>query len=112
MKGDFIVYLIKRVNWMPRMGQEIEYIVASPPALQDLLGISSQAARRITHLRGIEVCLSPDNSKAYFIVKLKDGTDENWLAEYREEPEPTWARWKEIGFRYRRPVPEKERKHE
>jgi hypothetical protein len=103
MTDSFIVYLIKRVTWMPRMGQEIEYIVASPPALQELLGISNQAAKRLTHLRGIEVCLFPDNSKAYFIVKLKDGTDEDWLAEYRAEPSPTSARWREIGFRYRRP---------
>ncbi len=92
MKGDFIVYLINRVNTLPNMSRDIEFIAANKPALERI-GLPDD----ITGLWGISVIVvqaprnEPDTTPVFMVKRKDTGKHEHWLEDYELDPEPEWG---------------------
>ena len=83
--SEFIVYFIKRVNTLPRMGEEIQHIVSNPRTLRRL-GLPEYSA----WIRGYQVALFSGKTPCFLVNRSDTGKHEDWLEDYQLEPEPDW----------------------
>jgi hypothetical protein len=87
MSPAFIVYFIKRVNTLPRMGAEIDFVAMNQAAAQAL---DVPQCWRTGFIRGIPILMVPGAAGGpLFIVKRKDtGNHEEWMEDYELDPDP------------------------
>jgi hypothetical protein len=83
--SKFIVYFIKRVNTLPRMGEEIEHIMSNPRTLRRL-GLPEYGA----WIRGYQVALFSGKTSCFLVKRSDTGKHEDWLEDYELDPEPAW----------------------
>ena len=80
MKDDFIVWLIKQLNALPRRGQEVKYFITNFKTQRKLKIPKWQG-----WLRGIPIALEPGNKEYMFFANIRSGANivtEDWYARF------------------------------
>lgn len=91
-KPPFIEYFIIRKNMLPRMGQEIEHIIANKRGLRATGLLRVRGWNTTTWIQGTPVLYIyfPTAGRIFQIKRRDTGKHEDWLGDYLEFPDLDW----------------------